>query len=33
MKKGEKLMQFLLTKYPLSSREEDRITWMILTMT
>jgi|GEM_PF-2908493 len=24
MKKGEKLMQFLLTKYPLQSREENR---------
>ena len=24
MKKGEKLMQFLLTKYPLPSREENR---------
>ena len=24
MEKGEKLMQFLLTKYPLPSREEDR---------
>ena len=24
MKKGEKLMQFLLTKYPLPNREENR---------